>query len=201
MISGRPIADLDRIFSPAKFSAAGAHGAEYRVGDGAIVECPAATVPQSAVDEAAEFAAAHRGLLLERKKFGIALHYRLAPELETRAHRLMDSLLRNAGIGFRLIEGKMVLELLPESHTKGGAIEKILAYAPFEDRRPVFVGDDVTDEDGFRVTNKLGGVSIHVGNNAETDARYRLEDTAAVRRWLQEISERKATRVQGSAVE
>ena len=187
LISGRPIVDLDRIFSPAKFSAAGAHGAEYRWGGNSIVERPARAVPQWAIEEAAEFADTHRGLLLEHKKFVFALHYRMAPELGIHAHRLMDSLLKKTGKEYRLIKGKMVLELLPRLHTKGSAIEELLEKAPFKGRRPVFVGDDVTDEDGFRVSNNLGGVSIYVGDNAETRACYRLGGIAAVRSWIQEI--------------
>ena len=77
----------------------------------------------------------------------------------------------------------MVIELMPRSAGKGRAIAGFLADAPFHGRSPVFVGDDTTDEDGFAVINRLGGVSVHVGDGA-TIAHYRLATVGDVWTWL-----------------
>jgi trehalose 6-phosphate phosphatase len=57
---------------------------------------------------------------------------------------------------------------------------------PFSGRKPVFVGDDLTDQDGFRMVEDQGGVSIAVGDRVH--GQFRFETVSAVRRWLQEIA-------------
>ena len=81
----------------------------------------------------------------------------------------------------------MVFEIAPRQHNKGEAIHQLLRTDNFKNREPVFVGDDVTDEDGFVVVNALDGQSIRVGHDAPTKARYVLDDAADVRRWLKSI--------------
>ena len=84
-----------------------------------------------------------------------------------------------------LLAGKMVLELKPPGCDKGQAIAAFLGEAPFAGRRPVFAGDDVTDEAGFQVVNRLGGVSIRIGADAApTSAGHGLPDVAAMQGWL-----------------
>ena len=184
LISGRSIADIDRVFAPARFPAAGSHGAEVRLHPQDEVETATATLPDDVVLELADFAAAHEGLLLEHKLGGASLHYRMAPELLEPCRRLVDGLMDRVGQDFRLIPGKMVFELAPRSHNKGQAIAAMMEREPFAGRRPVFVGDDVTDEDGFRAVNDMQGVSIRVGEDRNSAATFMLDDVAAVRRWL-----------------
>ncbi|MEM1307691.1 MAG: trehalose-phosphatase, partial [Pseudomonadota bacterium] len=78
---------------------------------------------------------------------------------------------------------KAVAEVRISGHDKGGAISAFLNEAPFEGRRPVFAGDDVTDEDGFAVVDRRGGISIKVGDG-DSVARYRVPDVSALRDWL-----------------
>ena len=187
LISGRSIAEIDRIFAPARFPSAGSHGAELRF-DGDAANPAPAEFPEAILQRARQFAEEHDGLLVEKKRAGLALHYRRAPQLETDCRDFAAGLMRELGPDFRLIDGKMVLEIAPRSHHKGEAIRELLQHRPFHGRRPVFVGDDVTDEDGFRVVNDLGGLSIRVGHGDTTAARYALDDVASVRNWLQSVA-------------
>lgn len=184
LVSGRSIADVDRIFTPAVFPVAGAHGAELRRSNRGGVAATDVALPQNVLTSMEEFAARHDGLLLEYKPGGVSLHYRRAPALESACRNLMNQCLDVLGDEFRLIAGKMVFEIAPGSHNKGAAIRSFLEGRPFAGRRPVFVGDDVTDEDGFRIVNDLGGVSIRVGGTARSEARYQLPAVADVRPWL-----------------
>ena len=186
LVSGRAISEIDRIFEPDVFPAAGAHGAELRMHDGQTVSADDIPLPQSALDALGRFVARHEGLLLEHKRGGVSLHYRRAPELETACRDLVHQVLGTLGDAYRLIAGKMVYEIAPRSHSKGEAINTLLKSRPFTGRRPVFIGDDVTDEDGFRVVNQLGGVSIRVGDIADSEARYTLATIEDVRSWLQD---------------
>jgi trehalose 6-phosphate phosphatase len=184
LISGRTIAAIDRIFAPLKLPAAGAHGTELRVNGDDARDDTSHALPAHAIAALREFAGAHEGLLLEPKPGGASLHYRRAPELEDTCRRRLQLLLDGLGAGYRLIEGKMVLELVPSGASKGRAIHALMQEAPFAGRRPVFIGDDTTDEDGFRVVNALGGTSIRVGGRDGSVALHTLADVDAVRQWL-----------------
>ena len=184
LISGRSVAEIDRIFAPAVFPVAGAHGSELRGDKGKTIYVADQPLPQGVVSTLERFAARHDGLLLEQKPGGAALHYRRAPGLEAECRRLAEQLLDELGDAFRLIAGKMVFEIAPRTHDKGVAIQAFLQGPPFAGRTPVFLGDDVTDEDGFRVVNALGGLSIRVGDIQRSEARRRLADVAAVEPWL-----------------
>jgi len=138
-----------------------------------------------------EFAARHSGLALEDKGASLALHYRLAPELEQAALEAVRKASAPLGSAVQIQGGKMVWELKPAGADKGIAIEEFMREAPFAGRRPVFLGDDVTDEYGFRVVNRLEGHSIKVGEG-ETAAHWRLASPSAarasLRRWLDTFS-------------
>lgn len=187
LISGRSITEIDRIFAPAKFPSAGSHGAELRLMDEdvAVVE---AEFPEEILRRARSFVEKHQGLLVEKKRAGLALHYRGAPDLETACRDLVTEFMRELGHDFRLIDGKMVFEIAPRKHHKGEAIRKMLQHLPFRGRRPVFVGDDVTDEDGFRIVNELGGLSIRVGQKSSSAARYEFDAVSDVRAWLRAVA-------------
>ena len=184
LISGRSVADIDRVFAPAKFPAAGAHGVELRIRDGEDARQAGMRLPDGLFEKAEDFVSERPGLLVERKHAGLALHYRRAPELESVCRDFIAELMRGLGDDFRLIDGKMVLELAPRDHHKGEAIREMLQHEPFAGRRPIFVGDDVTDEDGFHVVNELGGVSIRVGAGTATAARCALGTVSDVHDWL-----------------
>jgi trehalose 6-phosphate phosphatase len=189
LISGRSIADIDRIFAPALFPAAGSHGAEIRLHPDDEIDVTATQLPQPVMQALVEFADTHDGLLLEHKNGGASLHYRMAPQLEAECRQLVDGLLAGIEQEFRLIPGKMVFELAPRGHNKGNAIVAMMHRKPFAGRRPVFVGDDVTDEDGFEAVNALHGISVRVGEDRDSAASCSVGSVAAVRQWLESIVE------------
>ena len=185
LVSGRSVQDVDALFAPLVFPAAGQHGTERRGADGAIrrLSPPLDRLARCAGD-LVRLTAAHAGLVLENKGMALALHYRLAPGLRALAEREMRAAAAGLGDAFEVQTGKFVIEVKPSGKDKGDAIAEFAAEAPFAGRRPVFIGDDLTDEPGFRVVNRLGGDTVKVGAGI-TQARWRLSDASAVRRWLQ----------------
>lgn len=184
LISGRSIVELDRVFSGMHFAAAGEHGAEMRLKHASLPRQSIPDLPGTCLSDAERFASENEGVVLEKKAAGLSLHYRQAPQAEAAARALVDSIMAGIGTEFRLIEGKMVLEIAPQSHNKGEAVRKFLENEPFRNRQPVFVGDDVTDEDGFRAVNDLGGISIRVGQRPDSEAAYVLANVSDVHLWL-----------------
>lgn len=184
VISGRSIRDIDRLFPHARLPAAGQHGTERRDAAGQVSQ-HAFPVERLVAARALliEAAARHPGLWLEDKDLSLALHYRGSPGLAADAHRLMTEALAEAGPAFCLLTGKGIVELKPAGRDKGMAVQEFMQEAPFRGRVPVFVGDDVTDEFGFKMVNQLGGHSVKVGPGL-TEAQWRLRDVRSVRAWL-----------------
>ena len=184
LVSGRQIADLDRWLAPLTLPAAGLHGLERRLPDGTLERT--ATPPWIAglVPEMARFARAHPGVHLEDKLLSLSLHYRGAPEAAVAVRQFIDACAAQLDREAAVQLGKMVVELRPAGRDKGTAIAAFMAAAPFQGRRPVFVGDDLTDEHGFEAVNRLGGLSIRVGPPGETEAKLALPSVAAVLEWL-----------------
>jgi trehalose 6-phosphate phosphatase len=187
LISGRAIADLDRLFAPLKFCAAGIHGAELRGADGRVVRAALnTTVLREAREDLESFAALHPGILLEDKSFALAVHFRLAPHLESTVRTKLHSVMDRVGADYVLQPGKLVFEIRPAAWTKGTAVRSLLSDAPFAGRMPVYIGDDLTDEHAFEAVNDLRGISVRVGEITATKARFRLGNVAHVQRWLRE---------------
>jgi trehalose 6-phosphate phosphatase len=184
LVSGRPLAGIDVLFHPLKLPIAGQHGAERRDARG---KRHRHRFPVEALHSAAapvrKFVARTEGLVFEDKGASVALHFRLAPQLEAAARAVVEEAARGAGGALEVQVGKMVFELKPAGVDKGAAIEAFMRDEPFVGRIPVFLGDDVTDEYGFRVVNRLEGHSIKVGAGP-TDAGWHLTDPAAAKAWL-----------------
>lgn len=186
LVSGRAIRDLDRLFAPLRLPIAGQHGAERRDAAGAVHHTP----PQGGGLEAVhgdieDFVTRHPGLMLENKGAALCVHYRRAPALAAQVEGRMRQAAAALGEAYAVQPGKMVFELRPAAADKGRAIAAFLEEPPFRGRRPVFVGDDATDEHGFELVNARGGHAVKVGAG-ETCARWRLADAASVVRWLEE---------------
>lgn len=184
LISGRRVEDLDRLFSPLCLPAAGLHGLEHRAADGTVRMLGDTAMLDPLRGPLRDFANAHDGVILEDKERALALHYRRAPQVEVLARQFVADLAGRRPENLRVIDGKMVLEIKPRLSDKGAAVRSFLDEPPFEGRLPVFIGDDVTDEDAFRAVNALGGHSIRVGDGRDSQARWQLSDVNAVLEWL-----------------
>ncbi|MEG2029891.1 MAG: trehalose-phosphatase [Janthinobacterium sp.] len=178
VISGRPVAQIDAMLAPLVLPVAGVHGVERRGADGQL---HVAATPDVApvLARARALAAMYPGLLVERKRGAVALHYRLAPELESLCLQEMTAAVQ-ACPGVLLLHGKMVLEAKPAATDKGGAIAAFLQESPFAGRRPVFAGDDTTDEAGFAFVQQAGGQGVKVGSGPSA-ATLRLASPGALR--------------------
>lgn len=180
LISGRRLDELDRLFPLSGLPAAGLHGLERRRSDGVVVRGAKEGLPEASRRSLGALAAAHPGVLIEDKGVAVAVHYRAAPGAEAAVRRSIDALMVGLAADFELLDGKMVLEIRRRGGHKGDAVASFMAEPPFRGRLPVFIGDDVTDEDGFEAANRLGGWSVRVGGVLATQARFRIADVAAV---------------------
>ncbi len=186
IISGRTIAEIDRISDHALTSASGVHGLERRLKDKSIRRgAPDAGVAVALAGFKA-FAADRPGLIVEDKGVSAGLHYRQAPDQTDAAKALAKRL--QAETGLSLQPGHMVLELKTPGADKGTAVTDFMQDAPFKDAIPVMLGDDLTDEHGFEAAAALGGYGVLVGPQRETAARYRLDDVDAVLTWLEAVA-------------
>lgn len=183
LVSGRAIDDLQDHLGSIAIARAGSHGADCRSSEECPIGAAPPPMPPAASEELNEFVRQHRGTTLERKAHGAAIHYRGRPESEEQVVAFAEKIA--AGHGLAIKRGKCVVELLSRSADKGQAVRAFMAQPDFSDARPVFIGDDVTDEDGFAAVAELGGIGILVGPPRDTVAGYRLEDPQAVHRWLE----------------
>jgi trehalose 6-phosphate phosphatase len=181
IVTGRAQADIEPFLTPLKLPSAFEHGAIRRNAQQRILEAEPPAL-DTVLAAAQALAARHTGLLVERKRNSVALHFRLAPHLESECLRTMENAVRNVP-GLQLLRGKAVIEAKSSQVGKGLAIDAFMAEAPFAGRSPVYAGDDVTDEPGFESVQRQGGAGIKVGPG-ESVARHRVSDPQALRHWL-----------------
>lgn len=186
VVTGRPLSEVDRLLAPLHLPAAGLHGLEHR----ASIDAPVERVPPPPDLDVLRGRIAAEGLvgdgvMLEDKGLALAVHYRNAPE---RGPALADRLSEiSADLeDLQMLHGKKVIEFKARGHDKGVAAAAFLDEPVFAGRTPVFVGDDVTDEDGFAAARAAGGYGVKVGEG-NTGAAHRLADVAAVRAWLEAV--------------
>ncbi|MGO8762873.1 MAG: trehalose-phosphatase [Desulfobaccales bacterium] len=177
VVSGRPVEQVDALLDAAPYAVAGEHGGAIRPAPGAALErLDLPGVPAGWLERAERAAAGTPGVLLERKAHGFALHFRLAPAAGPALHQVVLAMLADGGAEFTVMPGRRVWEVLPRGADKGRAVHALMARPPFAGRVPVYVGDDVTDEDGIRAARELGGLGLKVQD--------RFGDAAGVREWL-----------------
>lgn len=172
VVTGRPLDVVDGFLAPLKLATAAEHGSVRRDASGHVhTDTRSLQAVAAASHTLARFVDDNPGLLLERKRTSVALHYRQRPELAERCRAAVEEVVASAD-SLVVLPGKMVFEVRPKGCDKGAAVEAILAEAPFKGRVPVYVGDDVTDEDAFAVVNALSGVTVKI-DNGDTQAQYR----------------------------
>lgn len=189
LVTGRSVATVDRLFPGVPAAVNGLHGAEWRDGAGRVFT--AGTTPEfsAAKHRLREEAAQWPGVVFEDKGAAFAAHYRLAPAREAQVRRLMQALSESIGDGWKLQEGKAVVELRPHGRDKGDALMQTMGHEAFAGRRPLAIGDDVTDEAMFGAANRMGGLSVRVGIDARPSlAQSRVASPAEVRAWIEQVS-------------
>lgn len=191
LISGRSIVGIDALLDPLRVPIAGQHGSERRDSNGEIqVHKDSLQLLDQARADVTRWALQRPGIQIEDKGLSIALHYRHAPTLGNELSAFLRDWLAAHRGELQVQLGKMVAELKPSGRDKGVAIGDFLREAPFKGRRPIFVGDDLTDEHGFAFVNEHGGISVKVGLG-KTVAQHRLADVTAVRKWLEQLTRAK----------
>jgi trehalose 6-phosphate phosphatase len=183
IVTGREIEAIDGFLAPLRLPVAGVHGFERRNGAGTVSVPTAEDSAARSVERILRVFVSHNpGLLLEKKRGALALHYRLRPELETLCVSLVEEVTNRLPEAV-LTRGKMVIEARLHTATKGTAIKDFLEEPPFRGRVPFFAGDDVTDEDAFAAVNALGGISVKVGPG-DTLASVRVQSVDEFLAWL-----------------
>ncbi len=183
VVSGRSLDDIDRILEGRVTCVAAIHGLVRRDAQGVVGEAPPHPGLAAARTALREFASNDPRLLIEDKSLSLTLHYRLAQDRAQEAVSLAERLATISGL--TLQPGDMVVELRTPGASKGDSIRAFMSEAPFKGKRPVFLGDDLTDEHGFFAVRQLGGYGILVGPQRKTTATYRMDDVEAALSWLE----------------
>jgi trehalose 6-phosphate phosphatase len=190
-VSGRRLDDLDRIFAPLRLPAVGGHGSEMRVSvEDNVVAARVRPLDLALRRRLVAIAKDIPGVLAEDKGYALALHYRMAPEQGERVQARARACLEGVA-DCELLPGKLLVEVKRKGANKAVGIRALMAHAPFAGRRPLFIGDDITDQDAFAAMAELGGIAISVGG-AAPGVRYCLAAPADVRRWLAALLHRES---------
>ncbi len=183
LVTGRTIASADAVLDGALVHVAGIHGLERRDAQSVERALDDRAPIEAALTDARVLIAKHALQAdIEDKGLALALHYRRAPELAEVAEQAIETLLEPLRPHYEVMRGDRVLEIKPADRDKATAVEAFMREEPFAGRRPVYVGDDLTDSDGFSAVRRFDGVSVAVGDRV--NAQWRLADPSAVRSWL-----------------
>lgn len=179
IVSGRTLDVIDRLMAPQHPPSAGEHGAVVRLPDGVIRNAPPEFAVPDEWKQRVRLSTEHwNGTVVEYKPYSIAAHFRQAPSYGPDVRRLFENIVAENPRDFEVLPAHMAFEIRRRDLNKGAAVRELMKHAPFSGRVPVFVGDDVTDEDGFRVATEGGGLGLHV----RTSFGGRPSE---VRRWLE----------------
>lgn len=184
LISGRPLKDIDRIFAPLELPAVGGHGAEIRT---AVKKSQKKRLQPLLLDERVRrslLGLARKGVIIEDKGYSMAVHYRLAPELGPELRRQVALIASSfSDANYEALPGKFMIEVKPTAFNKGTAVLQLMEQPPFAGRRPLFIGDDVTDEAVFAILPDVHGTGFSVGRLI-AGASGVFATPADVRAWL-----------------
>jgi trehalose 6-phosphate phosphatase len=200
LVSGRPLHDIDLIFSPLQLAAVGGHGAELRVVPGGEAVVRGLSLNPVLKRKLAALTELGPGILVEDKDYSLALHYRLAPDKGETLRAAIQEICASAPHGsIEVLPGKLVFEIKMTGINKASAVRDLMTYPPFKGRTPIFVGDDTTDEPVFPMLSQFGGLGFSVGR-VVPDVNGHFENPESVRGWLARIANRRqSTLNQGAA--
>jgi trehalose 6-phosphate phosphatase len=188
-VSGRLISNLDALFAPLRLPVIGGHGAELRPhGEGDTIDQRAYALETGLRREITAIAERHEGVLIEDKGSSIALHYRTAPKQGLGlVHDIKHALEARNDPSIELLNGKAVLEIKHRGYNKGTGVRELMSFAPFNGRRPIYIGDDKTDEFAFAVMPEFDGMAVSVGRRISW-VEHCIDSPAKVRAWLDHLS-------------
>jgi trehalose 6-phosphate phosphatase len=182
VVTGRSIETIDALLGDVPYGVAGEHGGAVRPGPGEPIERPDLKPPPLAwIDRGKALEAEFPGTILERKARGFAVHFRRVPEAGPAIRRALTELVEGSA-EFEVLPAQLLYEVRPRGADKGHAVTALMRRAPFFGRVPVFIGDDVTDEDGMRVARAMGGIGLRVQDV--------FGDAGGVRTWLRDTAAR-----------
>jgi trehalose 6-phosphate phosphatase len=180
IVSGRTLPEIDQLLMPLRLPAAGEHGAVIRLPDGSYDEVDG-RIPHDWVEAFVQAASRTSGVLIERKVHCVTAHYRKAPRYEDMLVSLAHELVAKNSEAFEVLEAKMAIEIRPRTVTKGRAVHRLMSREPFAGRVPIFVGDDISDRDGFAAAEASGGAGFDV-------ARHFAGRPQEVRAWIRALA-------------
>ncbi len=184
IVTGRSIADIDAFLHPARFVVAGLHGGEYRTSREEVVRPAALPIDPGVVEAIRALEAIAPGVRVEPKGATIAVHWRNAPEAEDRVGEALARIVEGGPDHLEISRGRRVFEVCPKHISKGAAIEILSDLPAFRGRRPIMIGDDISDESAFEAAERLGGVAFRVCGETFSPKVADFETPRQVREWL-----------------
>lgn len=190
IVTGRSIADVDRLLAPARFVMAGQHGAEYRTDERETVRRVAPALPLDLAARLQALAASVPGSRYEDKGFSVSLHWRAVPEAADHLAVAMEAIVADFAPDFVVRPGRCVWEVGSAHVSKGAAVECLAGLSCFEGRMPIAIGDDHADALAIAAAERLGGVGFRVAGETWSPAEADFASPRAVREWLSLLLER-----------
>jgi trehalose 6-phosphate phosphatase len=188
IVSGREAKFIEKIVGDAIGPIGGTHGGEMRMADGTIRLTAGNWLTPALGVIVENLARDHPALVIERKELGIAVHYRMAPHLREEVKGRLCRAVDLADGALVLQPGRMVYEILPAQVNKGRALTSFMEEKPFRGRKPLAIGDDITDESMFAAAQEFGGLGIRVGSpEVPTTATHLLPNPRALRDWIRKV--------------
>jgi trehalose 6-phosphate phosphatase len=188
LVSGRLIGDIDNLFAPLRLPAIGGHGAEMRPTEDSPIQARTADAIGEGLRKLVMAAAAvDPRVIVEDKTSSLAVHYRLAPHMEQPLKTKIAAIIARLGLrDLEILPGKAVIEIKSTRFSKGVAVRELMKLPPFQDRKPVFLGDDTTDETVFDILPRLGGLGYSVERSMR-GANGMFGSPHDVRDWLSSL--------------
>jgi trehalose 6-phosphate phosphatase len=190
ILTGRQLAEIDELLAPAQLVGAGVHGTELRTTPAGAITRVANVLPPSLIHDVTALAHGTPGIIAEAKGPGLAVHYRLAPDLKPMVERDLRALLKGYGDNLVLCPGRKLFEISPAGHSKGTALETIAALPTFAGRRPLMIGDDIGDEPALIAAERLGGAGLRVAGEHFGLRECELQSPQEVVDWLRRLADR-----------